>query len=86
MKHAEQHPQAGQMVTIAKGQLAGSEYRLEDWWDRVAGKSWIDCDGNPACLDYALTSVEDGLPLDDNVVYGKIGRLGKLVHISQLDQ
>jgi len=41
-------------------------------------------DGNPAALDYALRRAVDGLPLDDEVVYGKLGAFGKLIHVSQL--
>jgi hypothetical protein len=65
-------------------------YRLEDWWDKITGKSWGDCDGNPACLLYALRT--GMLPLDnaahsldDEVVYGKIGNVGHLVHVSELE-
>ena len=45
-----------------------------------------DARGNPACLDYAVrsSSLEDGLPTDDEVLYGKIGGYGKLVHISEV--
>jgi hypothetical protein len=83
MKHSSEHPKAGQMVKIASGEFAGEDYRVEDWWDRVAGKSWMFCDGNPACLDYAMRS--HNLPVDDEVVYGKIGPFGKLIHVSQLE-
>lgn len=84
--HNEPHVMAGKTVTIASGTFKGEEYRIEDWWDRVAGKSWMVCDGNPACLDYALRSVEDDLRTDNDVVYGKIGMFGKLIHISQLPE
>ena len=82
--HNRPHELSGKTVTITSGQLNGHEYRIEDWWDRAAGKSWMHCDGNPVCLDYAMRSVMDGLPLDNNVVYGHIGGLGKIVHVSQL--
>lgn len=83
--HKEDHPLADKTVKIVSGELAGNDYRVEDWWDRVAGKSWMNCDGNPACLDYAIRSANDGLPIDNNVVYGKVGMMGKLVHVSQLE-
>jgi hypothetical protein len=83
--HTQAHHLAGKTVAIVSGALAGSEYRVEDWWDRLAGKSWMYCDGNPACIDYALRSSRDGLPTDDDVVYGKVGPVGKLVHVSQLE-
>lgn len=59
-----------------------AKYHVEDLWINVAGKSWMDCDGNPACLNYAARSV--GLPIDDKVLYGKIGGLGYLVHESEI--
>ena len=79
-----EHPMAGQRMLIAKGPNAGREFLIEDWWDRVAGKSWMHCDGNPACLAYAITLPVP--PLDDEVVYGKIGMFGTLVHVSFLTE
>lgn len=79
------HDKAGQVVTIVSGQFAGENYRVEDWWDRLTGKSWMISDGNPACLDYAIRAAHDRLPTDDDVVYGHLNNgLGKLIHISQL--
>ena len=91
--HSTAHPLAGKTVAIRDGVtdpaqqavVGGAEYRIEDWWDRVAGKSWGLCQGNPACLQYAMRGVANDLPLDDEVVYGKIGALGHLVHVSELD-
>ncbi|VVB50622.1 Uncharacterised protein [uncultured archaeon] len=88
--HAKAHPLAGKTVKILKGDFKGEEYRLEDWWDRVSGESWMNCEGNPACIEYALRSSglrnkEDATPIDNNVVYGKIGAFGKLMHVSTLD-
>lgn len=84
--HKEKHPKSGQTVKISAGDFAGQEYRLEDWWDRIAGKSWMFCAGNPVCLDYAMRSgfSDPPLPTDNEVVYGKIGGLGKLIHVSQI--
>ena len=42
------------------------------------------CDGNPACLKYAVRSAFAMLPTDDNVLYGKVNGLGHLVHISEV--
>lgn len=84
--HQNQHEMAGEKVIIKGGEFDGAEYRIEDWWDRVAGKSWMFCDGNPACLDFAMRSAFDGTSTDDEVVYGKIGAYGKLIHISQLGE
>lgn len=85
----EQHPLAGKTVRLTvKGddpsKLNGELFRLEYWWQNVGGKSWMDSDGNPACLNYALRAGLSGLPTDDEVVYGKVGCMGYLVHVSEL--
>ena len=82
--HNVKSPLAGNVVTISRGNFAGSEYRIEDWWDRVGGKSWGICEGNPACLNYGVRAGLEDLPLDDEVLYGKIGAFGHLIHISEL--
>lgn len=91
MIHTESSPLAGKTVKIRAGRthphvtdFGSSDYVVEDWWDRVAGKSWMFCDGNPACLVYALRD-PIGLPMDDEVLYGHIGNFGHLVHISEIE-
>ncbi|KQN00539.1 hypothetical protein [Sphingomonas sp. Leaf25] len=79
--HQERSPLAGEHVTIVSGVLAGQTLFVEDWWDRLVGRSWMRCDSNPACMAFA---VREPTPLDDEVVYGKIGGLGHLVHVSML--
>lgn len=80
---------AGQTVKIkdvpSAGELAGQEYRVEDWWDRASGQSWMWSKGNPACIVYALRSGLNGLPTDDEVLYGKVGPFGHLVHVSEIE-
>lgn len=73
---------AGKAVSIVSGVLSGQTILIEDWWDRIAEKSWMDCDGNPACLAYAM---RERTPLDNEVLYGKIGSFGALVHVSMLE-
>lgn len=80
--HAAPHPLAGKTVTLQSGFYSGETYWIEDWWDRIAGKSWMDCNGNPACMEYALRGDDD--PIDDEVVYGKVGPFGKLIHVRHL--
>lgn len=97
--HADPHLLAGQTVKLNIKEPVGARYEpesplftelraqefdVEDWWDRVAGKSWMDCDGNPAALKYAMRSGFSKLPLDNEVVYGKVGSYGHLVHVSEL--
>lgn len=90
--HADAHPLAGQDAEIVDGAtdpvqgavIGGAEYRIEDWWDRVGGGSWGNAQGNPACLQYAMRAAANSLPLDDEVLYGKIGSSGHLVHVSEI--
>ena len=46
----------------------------------------MDSQGNPACIKYAFRSGFGGLPPDNEVVYGKVGALGYLVHSSELGE
>ena len=84
MIHKSPHPRAGQTVHVDLngGELA--EFQVEDWWDRVSGGSWMTAGGNPAAVNYAFRVRRKGLPFDDEVVYGKIGGFGHLVHVSEL--
>jgi hypothetical protein len=66
--------------------VAGETFRVEDYWDRLTGGSWMFAEGNFASIQYALRSAQSGLPIDDEVVYGKIGALGHLVHVSELGE
>ena len=89
--HEESHPDAGKKRIIKDDRqhhgvpnFGGSEIRIEDWWDKLTGGSWMFAEGNPACLNYAMRSVD--LPIDDEVLYGKINNLGYLVHVSELKE
>ncbi len=94
VKHTEESPLSGETVKIVfagKGhpQLPGSEgqeydFVVEDWWDHLTDKSWMVSNGNPACMIYGIRGGLNGLPTDDEVLYGKIGHFGHLVHISEL--
>lgn len=82
----EKHPLSGKTVKIKSGEFKDQEYTIEDYWDRVSEISWMYADGNPACLIYAIRAATNNLPEDDNVLYGKIGCLGHLVHVSELGE
>lgn len=64
--------------------FSGGKVLIEDAWMNIDGRSWKDCDGNPACLIYAFRAGVAGLPTDDNVLYGKLGAYGVLVHESEI--
>jgi len=94
MIHQNKSPLAGGVVTIKPNikhpqspTFGGSQITIEDWWDRVSGKSWMFAKGNPACLVYAMrTGLADmPVPSDDEVLYGhtKDG-FGHLVHVSEI--
>lgn len=77
---------AGKTVIVVSGEYKGQEILIEDWWQNVSGKSWMSSDGNPACLQYAIRTVlHNKVPLDNEVLYGMIGELGHLVHITELE-
>jgi hypothetical protein len=59
-------------------------FYVEDWWDRVAGGSWMMAQGNPAAIKYSIRARRRGLPIDDKVVYGEINGFGVLVHDSEI--
>ena len=80
-------------MKILAGPFADASYRLEDWWDRLSGKTWKATLNNPACLEYTIRMMKQYGPISrsdavivesDEVVYGKIGIFGKLMHVSEL--
>ena len=85
MRHQEAHPGAGKAVRIASGPYKDFTLDIEDWWDRIAGKSWMDCVDDPTCHAYAEERAMAKAPMDDEVVYGKIGLSGGLFHASWLE-
>lgn len=63
------------------------QYRIEGYWKDIAGTSWMFATGNPACLSYAMRAGLSGLPVDDDVLYGKTpDGLGHLVHVSEITE
>lgn len=84
------HPQpfegAGKTYELKGNSFDGEQIHVEDFWDRVAGQSWMTCDGNPAAMIYGIRSGTHGLPLDNEVVYGKIAGRGHIVHVSELGE
>lgn len=92
-KNMEKFKYAGKKMKINKpimipGQVfvAGEIVEVEDYWINVGGKSWMLCDGNPACCIYGFRAGITGLPTDNNVVYAKSKEnLGHLFHVSELE-
>lgn len=81
MIHEQQSPLAGKTVKLK----TGAEVVVEDWWDRVAGKSWKMSDGNPAAMQYAVRIAHSRIPWDNEVLYGKVGWAGFLFHVDEIE-
>jgi len=47
---------------------------------------WMHQIGNPACMSYSVRSAFEGLPIEGEVYYGKVGGFGELVHESELEE
>lgn len=89
MTHDNKHPLAGKTVELINPRTKeniGTQYRITDWWDSLGQGSWMEGAGNFACLKYAMRAGSEGLPVDDEVVYGKIGSFGHLIHVSELGE
>lgn len=94
MTHDKQSPLAGTTVRIKAStkhpqdaNFGGAEFHVEDWWDRVSGGSWMVATGDLACMAYAVRSgrANPPTPIDDEVLYGKVGYFGHLVHVSEIE-
>ena len=72
------------------GDMSGMDFVIEDWCENVLGVSWMFANGNPAAIEYAFRTASNGdknnVPhLSNDVVYGKIGGLGHLFHVNELN-
>lgn len=89
---------AGNTVKIKSGvgissfgqEMSGADFRIEDWCENVLGCSWVDANGNPAALEYAMRTGFNGrnnnVPmLSNDVLYGKVGPFGHLFHVNELE-
>lgn len=94
MLHDAPHPRAGQTVKVRlEGKPGPSigpgeyEFTIQDWVDRMdsSGESWmVTPPRNWAVLHYGNRVAQVGLPMDDEVVYGKIDGLGYIIHTSEI--
>ena len=88
------HALAGQTVTLRSAAdpiqgavVTGAKYRVEDYWTTISGGLDVRTSaeyGNWAAINYVNRAALVGLPDDGEVVYGKIGTLGHIVHVSEL--
>jgi hypothetical protein len=85
MSHKTPHPQAGEEVDVRlTNATAPIEFVIEDWADRVWGRSWKDMNGNPSAVSYAYRAGTEGIAPDDEVLYGKVHGYATLVHASEI--
>lgn len=82
--HQEPHPQAGQLVDVTSGSLAGKQIQIEDWFDRVMAPWGGAGEGHPASVMFSLRVQMEGLPWDHETVYGHIGGAGQILHVCEL--
>jgi hypothetical protein len=62
----------------------GSEFCVEGYWEDIFGKSWMDSTGNPCAVTYGIRCGHFNIPIDNNVLYGKINGIGYLIHTSEI--
>lgn len=90
--HETSSPLAGKTVRLRPDffhiqcSIGGQYAEVEDWWDKVYGKSWMNSTGNPAAIIYAARSGFSPYPIptDDEVLYVHVGAFGHLVHVCEI--
>lgn len=78
----------GSGMLYSGNDASGKEFVAEDYWININGISWMYSNGIPACLEYAMRTGLNrnyAVPIDDKVIYGKIGMIGHLFHESELE-
>lgn len=87
--HLEPHAMADKAVVVLAKSIASETpqpmvFMVEDYWDRVSGRSWQTSVDSRAALAYGLRAGFAELPLDDEVLYGAIGSTTVLIHVSEI--
>ena len=80
---------ANKELKIVKGYLKGNSIIIEDWWKKIAGENWqASAFHNPAAYNYCLhhqSEYGNHTASVNWVLYGKIGGLGYLVNVNELE-
>ena len=80
---------ANKELKIIKGYLKGNSIVIEDWWKKVTGQNWQESAfGNPAAYNYCVHHQSEYSNHTESVnwvLYGKIGGLGYLVNVNELE-
>lgn len=76
-------------LKIIKGYLKGNSIVIEDWWKKIAGEDWqTSAFHNPTAYIYGLNHQSEYCNHSVSVnwvLYGKIGGLGYLVNVNELE-
>lgn len=80
---------AGQTVQLRAdaAELGGQPCEIVDWYERTgAGKTWRQAleEGDPRAQGYAVRRGLGKLPLDDEVLFGRVDGMGQLIHVSEI--
>lgn len=82
--------QNGKTYRIKSGSFKGSEFWVEDLWNKMPGNNtWIEDIDRIGCIEFAARSESEGgydNMEHDKIFYGKIGMFGKLIHESQIGE
>ncbi|GAB3550664.1 hypothetical protein [Spirosoma fluminis] len=86
MIHETPSPLAGKTVQIKSyvSEYGGQILEVEDWWDRIAGRSWVESEDRPETRIYPFRAGFERLTPDNDVVFGSIGDNKLLMHLSEL--
>lgn len=80
---------ANKELKIVKGYLKGNSIVIEDWWKKLVGEDWqTSAFHNPAAYNYCLNHQSEYSNHSQSVnwvLYGKIGGLGYLVNVNELE-
>lgn len=80
---------ANKKLKIIKGYLKGNIIIIENWWKKVTGENWmVSAFYNPTAYNYCVNHQSEYSNHNESVnwvLYGKIGGLGYLVNIKELE-
>lgn len=80
---------ANKELKIISGYLKGNSIVIEDWWKRVSEEDWMtSAFHNPAAYNYCINHQSEYSNHSESVnwvLYGKIGSLGYLVNVNELE-
>lgn len=82
-------PYAGQTVKLRAdaAEIGGYDFEVQDWFDRTAGVGWrkaLDA-GDPRAIGYNVRRGLGDLPDNDDVLFGRVDGVGRLVHLSEIE-